>query len=161
MKSYLVLTPPGRPDPDHRRTIILADRFSWLALLFPWIWLLTKRLWLAAAVVFLLQLVAGQLTQMPGLEIAGFLFALSINLLVALEGRHFYSETLIRRGWTLAAVLAATDLDTAEELYLSEQQPLEARELPPTSDWAKRIEPRLQSGWSQGGIGLFDHQGGR
>lgn len=160
MKSYLVLTPPGGPDPDHRKTIIMADRFSWLALLFPWIWLLTKRLWLPAVAVFLLQAVAGQLTQVTGFELVGLLAALSINLLVALEGRHFYSEVLIRRGWTLQDVITASDLETAEELYFASQR--QARtELPAVANWAKPSEAAPSTGWHQGGIGLFDHQGGR
>ncbi|MBA4786181.1 MAG: DUF2628 domain-containing protein [Rhizobiales bacterium] len=161
MKSYLVLTPPGGTDPDHNRTIFLADGFSWLALIFPWIWLLTKRLWLAAAIVFLLQLLAGRLIQVAGFEVAGFLFALAINLAVALEGRHFYSETLIRRGWTLDAVLTADTLDTAEELYFSGQQSPEIPERPAAPDWARRGEARPGTGWDQGGIGIFDHHGGR
>ena len=161
MKSYLVLVPPGGSEPDHKRTIFLADRFSWLALFFPWIWLLTKRLWLAALLVFLLQLVAGQLMQMQGFAVAGFLLALAINLAVALEGRHFYSETLIRRGWTLDAVLTADSLDTAEELYFSGRQSPARPELPAPSDWARQAAPRSGAGWGQGGIGLFDQHGGR
>lgn len=161
MKSYLILTPPGGSDPDHKRTIFLADRFSWLALVFPWIWLLTKRLWLAAAMVFLLQLVAGRLAQVEDFEVAGFLLAIAINLAVALEGRHFYSETLIRRGWTLEAILTAGDRDTAEEIYFSGQTPAETPEQPTAPDWAKRSEPRPDTGWVQGGIGIFDHHGGR
>jgi hypothetical protein len=161
LKSYLVLTPPGGADPDHKRTIFLADRFSWLALVFPWIWLLTKRLWLAAVLVFLLQLVAGRLIQIPGIEVAGFLFALAINLAVALEGRHFYSETLIRRGWKLDAIVTAGDQDTAEEIYFSGQTPAETPEQPTAPDWAKRSELRPDTGWEQGGIGIFDYHGGR
>ena len=160
MKSYLVLTPPGGSDPDHRKTIVMADRFSWLALLFPWIWLLTKRLWLPAIAVFLLQAIAGQLTQVAGLELVGFLCALSINLLVALEGRHFYSEVLIRRGWTLQDVITASDLDTAEELYFASQRRART-ELPAVANWVKPSEAAPPTGWHQGGIGLFDHQGGR
>src|SRR5690606_34906257 len=129
---------------------------SWPALFFPWIWLLPKRLWLAALLVFLLQLIAGQLIQTPGFAIAGFLLALAINLAVALEGRHFYSETLIRRGWTLDAVLTADNLDTAEELYFSGRQSPERPELPNPSDWARQAAPRPDAGWGQGGIGLFD-----
>ena len=160
MKSYLVLTPPGGSDPDHRKTIVMADRFSWLALLFPWIWLLTKRLWLPAIAVFLLQAIASQLTQVAGLGLVGFLCALSINLLVALEGRHFYSEVLIRRGWALQDVITAADLETAEELYFAGQQ--QARtELPAVAGWARPSAAPSSTEWNQGGIGLFDHQGGR
>ncbi|MCJ8519782.1 hypothetical protein ABID21_002935 [Pseudorhizobium tarimense] len=159
MKSYLVLLAPGNDDREHRKTIILPDRFSWLALFFPWIWLLTKRLWLAAIIVFLLQLVAGQLSQTTDFEIAGFLLALSVNLLVALEGRHFYSEALIRQGWRLDAVIAAPDLDAAEEVYFSAQETGDKSELPAVANWGK--DKRATADWPQGGIGLFDHQGGR
>lgn len=160
MKSYLVLTPPGGSDPDHRKTIVMADRFSWLALFFPWIWLLTKRLWLPAIAVLVAQAVAGQLTQVPGLELVGLLAALSINLLVALEGRHFYSEVLIRRGWTLQDVITATDLETAEEFYFAGQRQVRT-ELPAVSGWAKTSGAPPSTGWDHGGIGLFDNQGGR
>jgi Protein of unknown function (DUF2628). len=160
LRSYLVLTPPGGADPDHRKTIIIADRFSWLALLFPWIWLLTKRLWLAALAVFLAQIAAGQLMQMSGFEAAGFLLGLAINVLVALEGRHFYSESLIRRGWVLQDVITAADLDTAEEIYFSSLRQTRT-ELPATAGWARPVGASPTAGWDAGGIGLFDHQGGR
>ena len=158
MKSYLVLTPPGT-DPDHEKTVILADRFSWLALFFPSIWLLTKRLWLAALAVFLAQVAAGQLMQVSGFAVAGFLAAVSINLLVALEGRHFYSESLIRRGWTLQDVVMAADLDTAEEIYFA-GLPQASTAPVAVANWANSVRTPSAAGWDRGGIGLFD-QGGR
>src|SRR5690606_11808624 len=104
--------------------------------------------------------IAGQLTQVSGLELVGVLGALSISLLVALEGRHFYSEVLIRRGWTLQDVITATDLEAAEEFYFAGQQ--QARtELPAVAGWARPSTAPPSTGWNQGGIGLFDHQGGR
>lgn len=158
MKSYLVLTPPGT-DPDHEKTVILADRFSWLALFFPWIWLLTKRLWLAALAVFLAQVAAGQLMQVSGFAVVGFLAAVSINLLVALEGRHFYSESLIRRGWTLQDVVMAADLDTAEDIYFA-GLPQASTASTTAANWANSVRTPSAAGWDRGGIGLFD-QGGR
>ncbi|HEX2146779.1 MAG TPA: DUF2628 domain-containing protein [Pseudorhizobium sp.] len=161
MKSYLVLTPPGGPDPDHQRTVFLADRFTWLALFFPWIWLLTKRLWLAAVLVFLLQLLAAQLMQMQDIAVVGALLALSVNLAVALEGRHFYSETLLRRGWRIEAIITAGDPDTAEEIYFSQSGPVEQPGLPVASDWSRRTTPRPHLDWAQSGIGLFDQSKGQ
>jgi len=158
LKSYLVLTPPGA-DPDHRKTVILADRFSWLALFFPWIWLLTKRLWLPALAVFLAQIAAGQLTQLPGFAVPGVLIAISINLLVALEGRHFYSESLIRRGWTLQDVITAADLDTAEEIYFAGLPKVSTTPVA-AADWASPARVLSPKAWGGSGIGLFD-QGGR
>ncbi|CAD7049531.1 hypothetical protein REJC140_01518 [Pseudorhizobium endolithicum] len=159
MKSYLVLAPPKGADPDPAKAIILADRFSWLALFFPWIWLLTKRLWLAAVAVFLAQIAAVQLTQITGFEVAGILLGFAINLLVALEGRHFYSESLIRRGWTLEDVVTAADLDTAEQIYFAGLPQASTAPIA-AANWTNSVRPPSAAGWDRGGIGLFD-QGGR
>ena len=158
MRSYLILTPPGGPGEDHRDTLVLRDGFSWLALLFPWVWLLWNRLWLAAAGAFLLQGLGGFLMRMPGLEIAGALLAFAISLLVALEGRNYRCEALIRRGWTLDSVVSAPNLDTAEEIYFSGLPEQEAQPLPASPEWAKRAKTS-GSGWQGPYMGLFEHGG--
>lgn len=160
MTSYLVLTPPGGPERDHRSTIVLPDRFSWLALLFPWIWLLAKRLWLAAVAIFVLQLGTGWLMQFPGLETAGWLAGLAINLLVAFEGRHYYSEHLIRRGWSLDAVISADSRAGAEDIYFTTLRRAEDKSLPPSAEWAVQAPTAAPTGWRPA-LGLFDHEGGR
>ncbi len=160
MRSYLVLTLPGSPGPDQRGTIFVADRISWLAFFFPWIWLLTKRLWLASLIVLLGQLFAGQLMRVSGFEALGLTLIMAINVLIALEGRHFYSEMLIRRGWTLQEVILATDLETAEEAYFSGLTKSNANVLAAPNWMKSKVAPSV-SDWARGGIGLFDHQGGR
>jgi hypothetical protein len=57
-------------------------------------------------------------------------------------------------------VITATDLETAEELYFAGQRNARA-ELPAVAGWAKPSAAPPSTGWNQGGIGLFDHQGGR
>jgi hypothetical protein len=158
--SYLVLIPPNGPDSDHRSTIVLADRFSWLALLFPWIWLLTKRLWLEAVAIFVLQLASGWLMQVPGFEAAGWLAGVAIGLLVALEGRQYYAGSLVRRGWSLDAVISADSRASAEDLYFSMLPQSDRKPLPSSSDWAGRAPSVPAGGWRPA-YGLFDHEGGR
>ncbi|WP_117194650.1 DUF2628 domain-containing protein [Rhizobium terrae] len=161
MRSYLVLTPPDHPqrvpDRDHHSTLVLQDGFSWTALIFPWIWLLWNRLWLPAAIVFLLQILSGLLMTMPEFELAGGLLGLAVSLIVALEGRHYRSETLIRRGWTLEKVVAAPDLDVAEEIYFSSLPEPEKQPMPVSAEWAKQGKPA--AGWQGPQMGLFEHGG--
>jgi hypothetical protein len=159
LRSYLVLTPPGGADRDHRSTLILADRFSWTALLFPWIWLAWHRLWLTALAVFVIQVASGILIDMPGLWLAGTLLGLAINLLVALEGRNHYANSLLRRGWTLEAVISARDLQTAEDIYFSGLPQPETRPLPSSADWAAKAKQPPSPGWQGPALGLFDHGG--
>jgi len=161
MRSYLVLTLPGGPDPDHCRTLVLPDGFAWLALLFPWIWLLWNRLWIAGAVVFLLQCVSGYLMSLPQFELAGGLLGFALSLLVALEGRHYRSETLIRRGWTLEAVISAANLDAAEEIFFAGLPEPQKQPMPASAEWIKTTAPGQTTGWNGPHTGLFDHQGGR
>lgn len=159
MRSYLVLTPPGGPLKDHRSTVILPDGFSWTALLFPWLWLLWNRLWLAGAVVLLLQAGSGLLASLPGLEWAGGLLGFAVSLLVALEGRHYRSEALIRRGWTLETVISTRNLDTAEEIYLSGLPEPEKQPMPAAAEWAKQARPAAPTAGWHGPLGLTDHGG--
>lgn len=160
MRSYLVLTPPGGPNRDPHSTLVLPDGFSWTALVFPWIWLVWRRLWLAGIVALFVQIGGGLLMSVPGFELGGFLCAFAINLLVALEGRHYRSEALIRRGWTLETVVTAPDLATAEEIYFSHLPQPEEQQLPASSEWTKQAK-RSGTGWQGPGFGLFDYQGGR
>ena len=160
MRSYLVLTPPGGPSRDHRSTLILRDGFSWTALFFPWIWLLWNRLWIAGIVALLLQVGSGFLMRLPAFSLAGGLIAFAVSLLVALEGRHYRSEALIRRGWTLETVISARNLDAAEEIYFSGLPEPETQPMPASAEWAKQAKPVAAptAGW-QGPQGLFEHGG--
>ena len=159
MRSYLVLTPPGGPDKDHRSTLFMPDGFSWMALLFSWIWLIWHRLWIAGIAVFLLQTTSGILLSMSGLGLAGILIAIGTNLLVALEGRNHYANSLIRRGWKLEGVISATDRETAEEIYFSSLPRPEEQPMPSSTEWANKAKQPPVSGWQGPALGLFDHGG--
>jgi hypothetical protein len=159
LRSYLVLTPPGGPAKDHRSTMILPDGFSWTALLFPWIWLIWHRLWTAGIVIFLLHGAAIALIAMPGFALAGVLLGLATSLLVALEGRNHYGNSLIRRGWVLERVISAPDLQTAENIYFSSLPKPVQQPLPQSVEWAKHAKQPPQAGWQGPSLGLFDHGG--
>jgi hypothetical protein len=159
LRSYLVLTPPGGPDRDHRSTIVIPDGFSWAAFLLSWVWLIWHRLWIAGLVVFLLQMASGFLLSLPGLGLAGTLLGFATSLLVALEGRNHYGNSLVRRGWTLEAVISAVDRQTAEDIYFSSLPQLPQQPLPSTAEWANKTRQPPASGWQGPALGLFDHGG--
>jgi len=159
LRSYLVLTPPGGPEKDHRSTLFLPDGFSWMALLFAWIWLIWHRLWLAGIIALVLQIGSVLLLGMSGFFLAGLLLGFAIHVLIALEGRNHYANSLARRGWTLESVISATDLRTAEEIYFSGLPQPETHPLPSSSDWANKAKQPSVSGWQGPALGLFDHGG--
>lgn len=156
MRSYIVLTPPGGPETDHGSTLLLADRFSGLAFLFPWLWLFWHRLWGAGMAALLVQIGSGVLLQAPGLAPAGLLLGLALSLLIGFEGRQYYSEALVRRGWAVASIVFAQDRPTAEEVYFSGLPQPEKHPIPALSGWAPQANAP-SSGWRSQGLGLFDH----
>ncbi len=158
MKAYLILTPPGGPEPGHRSTRVLKDSFSWTAFFLSWIWLFWHRLWLAGVVVLVLQIGSGLLLQMPELAPAGLTLGLAVSLLVGLEGRHYLSEALMRRGWVQDAVVVAQDLATAEEIYFSGLPAAEPSPLPSSNEWAHRTNGTGSAAHGPR-FGLFDYGG--
>jgi hypothetical protein len=159
LRSYLVLTPPGGPDREHRSTLVLPDGFSWLALLFPWIWLIWHRLWIAGVIAFVLQMASGMMINIDGLWPAGTLLGFATSLFVALEGRNHYANALVRRGWKLEGVISAVDRQTAEDIYFSDLPQPASSPLPSSADWAKQAKQPPASGWQGPALGLFDHGG--
>lgn len=116
MATFLVLIPPGAKSQDERARFI-RDRFSWLALFLPVIWLLWHRAWLAAALAFTVQALGSAVADHPVFGLAGLGLYVATGLLVALEGPSMVVASLERRGWTVDAVIAADDRETAEDIY--------------------------------------------
>jgi hypothetical protein len=163
MTSYLVLEAPNGPDRDHKTTRFVADRFSWLALVFPWIWLASNRLWLAAVAAFSMQLMASQLSTLPGLGIVGLLSGLAIALFCALEGRNFLVQHMISKGWELKTIVSAPDLSTAEDIYFSERPQTDPTETTiPQPVWKASPEASRAYGVNDAaGLFQFDFNGRR
>jgi len=154
--SYIVLTPPGGAEPDHRSTRFIADRMVWTAFVFPGLWLLFNRCWLWGIAVLTAQFAAGWLADRPGLFFAGMAAQLSIALLTGLEGRQMVVRTLMRRGWVLDTVVTAPDLASAEQIYFAGPAGDVRQMTTPKTDWTKlsaEASPATQYGPS---FGLFD-----
>jgi hypothetical protein len=158
LRSYLVLTPPGGPDPDHRSTLVMPDRFSWTGFFLTWIWLFWHRLWIVGGAVLIVQVGSGLLMQLPGFAFAGGLIGLGLSLLIGLEGRQYYCDALVRRGWKLETVIFAQDLQTAEEIYFLGLPQPERQPMPLSSSWAQQAKPPV-AGQSGAALGLFDYGG--
>jgi len=118
MRSYLVLTPPGGPDRDHRRTLVLPDGFSWTALLFPWIWLLWNRLWLALLGWLVVVVAFNVGLSSLGVGRSSIFYAnVIVALLMGLEASSLRRWTLSRGKWRQLDVVIADKEDAAEHRF--------------------------------------------
>ncbi|PYE33151.1 uncharacterized protein DUF2628 [Rhizobium sp. PP-F2F-G38] len=160
MTPFLVYLPPGAR-PDSADAVFVADRFAWPAFVFPAFWLLFKRQWAAGIAVFILQSAMTAAGGLAGAALAAILIELALRLLMALEGPTYLAHRLEKRGFTLAAVLPAPDLKTAEAMYGATLDDLASDPAPPLPrlgpgrDGVKTIDP------ANPGFGLFDTYGSR
>ena len=160
MITYFVLTPPGGPDRDHVSTRFVADKFAWVAFIFPGFWLLFHRCWLIGLATLALQAVAVWMTEQPSLFWAGTLTEIAISLLIGLEAHHIHVRNLVSKGWTLADLVAAPDLATAEAFYFS-MLPTPPRPTLPSTDWSQFSSPARPAAQRGPALGLFDIGEGR
>src|SRR3954454_15119855 len=117
MKIYTVHVPVLRdgdvsPDPDRVRFV--RDGFYFWAFLLGALWMIWNRLWLVLLIylVGIAALFMG-LTALGVSSAAQFVVGLLIAVLIGCEGGSFRRFSL-RRRWTSAGVVAATDLEEAE-----------------------------------------------
>ncbi len=103
MKIFTAHTRPGRPP------VLLAEGFSWGALILGPFWLLANRAWVAGVLALCgFVIVAAAL---PGPAAASVLVALAWAL--GLFGRDLCRWSLANAGYTLVHVVAAPDEDSA------------------------------------------------
>jgi len=88
--------------------ILVPEGWSWTAAIFGPFWLLAKRAWIPGLLLLAVTVVAGRVA--PALT---GVFALGFAVLAGLLGQDALRWTLARRGYVLAAVLAARDADGA------------------------------------------------
>lgn len=118
MANFYVLTPPVPTNPE-KDTLFIRDGFSWLAFFFPLPWLLLKRMWWVAGLAVIFYLVSVIIAEQWGLDGMPVAFSFTLSLWTSLEGGHVRAKILERGGWDLKAVIAADDLDEAEEIYFA------------------------------------------
>ncbi len=106
MRAYTLHLPPPATT---QAPILMAERFSWWALLFGPFWLMRHGVWwwgLAALAVVIL---------------APWPVEMAVFLLCALCGPDARRWALTRRGWKFEAVVMAPDADAALRRVLSER----------------------------------------
>ena len=89
--------------------VLVAERFSWGALIFGPLWLAAHRAWIAAIVALLLYMAAAAVPEHAWRPFLAFAVAILLGLL----GQDLRRWTLARRGFLLAHVVAARDRDEA------------------------------------------------
>ena len=116
MTAYLILASPGAQTPDEH-SVVIADRFAFLAFLAPVIWLVFNRLWLEAVAAALVLATATMLASSAGHPALGTALGLALSLITALEGRNWRAAALQRRGWRLVDVVETDDPELAFEIH--------------------------------------------
>lgn len=106
----------------HAPPVLIAEGFSWGALLFGGLWLLVQRAWIAGVLALAAGVLIGALTQGPARGLLEFALA----VLLGLNGRDLVRWSLARRGYTLAQVVAAGNADAALARFLTVRPDLAA-----------------------------------
>ncbi|MGH7155599.1 MAG: DUF2628 domain-containing protein [Acetobacteraceae bacterium] len=102
--------------------VLIAEGFSWGALLFGGLWLLVHRAWIAGVLALAAGVLIGVLTQ----GVARGLLEFTLAVLLGLNGRDLLRWSLARRGYTLAQVVAAGNEDAALARFLTARPDLAA-----------------------------------
>ena len=106
--------------------VLVAEGFSWGALLFGGRWLLLHRAWIAGVLALAAGVLIGTLTHGPARGLLEFALA----VLLGLTGRDLLRWSLARRGYTLAQVVAAGDADAALARFLTARPDLASSFMP-------------------------------
>jgi hypothetical protein len=158
MTGYYVLLPEVSENPE-AEAVFVRDGFSWWGFILPPAWLLIRRLWLLAALVICCYILAGAAAQKWQLEPLPLAVWLISSLWVGLEGGHVRAQIMQKRGWTLAKVVSARNLEEAELFYYSE---IYAERLPERAK-STALPDRAagKPGVNTYALGLIDPYGGR
>lgn len=116
LRVYTVHLPPPSDDPP---PVLVKEGFSWPGFFFGVIWALWHRLWIEAAALLALLIAAGVTFEVTDLgEPIESLIMLAVALLVGFNGNDWRRESLRRRGYQEAGVVAGPDADNALRRFL-------------------------------------------
>lgn len=139
MQFYTVHTPPSSSQEERlSKAVFVRDGFHPVALIAPPVWLLWYRQWLGLALyiaALILLDFATDIASFWALAIVNFLFGFGI----ALEASTLRRWRLNAKGWRLANVVSAHDLEDAEERFFADvakRRKLETKPMRATSDVA-------------------------
>ncbi len=117
LRVYTVHLPP--PSSDDPTPALVKEGFSWLGLVFGVIWALWHRLWIEAAALLALFIAAGVIFDVTNLgEPVESLIMFAIALLIGFNGNDWRRQSLRRRGYQEAGVVAGPDADNALRRFL-------------------------------------------
>ncbi len=122
MRIYTVHERPVVPGQDQDAALVDAvlvkEGFSWLAFLVAPLWALHHRQWLGLVAYAVALTLLGLAAQGAALgEAAQSVLARGLALLVGASANDWRRRTLAREGYGLAGVVAAPDLEAAEERW--------------------------------------------
>jgi hypothetical protein len=117
LRVYTVHLPP--PSSDDPTPVLVKEGFSWPGFFFGVIWALWHRLWIEAAALLALFIAAGVIFDVANLgEPVESLIMFAVALLVGFNGNDWRRESLRRRGYQEAGVVAGPDSDNALRRFL-------------------------------------------
>ena len=155
--EYCVLSgPPAFGERAHAYDeAFIAERFSWAAFLASPFWCLFQRAWVAAALwiaVFAAAMALFAMGWIPASAVT--LMVLILSTLTGMEAGEIRRSALERRGWMLADVVEAQNIDAAELRWFSRaimNQPVPVNAAAGSRGFAPRIaKPHVS------GLALFD-----
>jgi hypothetical protein len=117
LRIYSIHLPPPYSTKD-REPEAVREGFAPAAFLLTLVWALVHRMWLRAGVLLGLFVVFGVLGEIIALNAAGqAVVGLAIMIWAGMEGNDWLRESLLRRGWRDAGVIAADSADAAIRRY--------------------------------------------
>lgn len=116
-KIYNVYEKPEAAEPTQRVELV-REGFSFVAFVFNLLWLLYHRLWMAAAAYMALLVFVALAAEWFGISELGLALAqLWLQVMIAFHAADLRGRALVRRGYRMAGVLAATTDIEAERRY--------------------------------------------
>jgi Protein of unknown function (DUF2628) len=89
--------------------VLIAEGFSWGALLFGGLWLLAQRAWIPGVLALAAAVLIGVLTAPPAEPV----LEIGLAILLGLTGRDLWRWSLSLRGYVMAHVVTAQSMDVA------------------------------------------------
>ncbi|MBL8573245.1 MAG: DUF2628 domain-containing protein [Hyphomicrobiaceae bacterium] len=160
MAIYTVYSPPDTDSvAGAERAVFIRDDFALFAFIAPVLWLLWHRMWLVLVLYLGLWTVAAFAAALTGNVVAFIVVTSLASLWLAIEARGLRGWTLLRRGWRLASLIDADDVDAAEIRYFASLAGRLAPPPLPLPPGAPVFEARKPAPASV--VGLFPAAGGR
>jgi hypothetical protein len=124
-----VYTVHYRPDAalSERDAVLVKEGFCWPAFFAGILWALWHRMWLTALVFLLIAVVVEAVAELAGLDpLSGATLSLAIALLIGWSANDLRRRALVRRGYDMSGIVAATGEDAAARRWYDLNPPATA-----------------------------------